>query len=114
MGIRSDVAVFFVIVPPPPRSTLFPYTTLFRSQVGRDEEIMAPAVLVRDQPDVRRREVEIGRAHVRTPVTHGSRMPASAGERHRRARLPRRPDPPHVGHRTLLPRALHRGEQIRD
>src|SRR5947209_15339087 len=24
-------SVFFLIVPPPPRSTLFPYTTLFRS-----------------------------------------------------------------------------------
>src|SRR5438445_8639788 len=26
--------VFFLIIPPPPRSTLFPYTTLFRSVAG--------------------------------------------------------------------------------
>src|SRR5262245_62841935 len=28
---------FFLIVRPPPRSTLFPYTTLFRSRVGEDD-----------------------------------------------------------------------------
>src|SRR5438270_2814681 len=27
---------FFLLIPLPPRSTLFPYTTLFRSQVGHD------------------------------------------------------------------------------
>src|SRR5206468_4433777 len=30
---RSDVFFFFLIVRRPPRSTLFPYTTLFRSRV---------------------------------------------------------------------------------
>src|SRR5204862_8118515 len=28
--------VFFTSIPPPPSSTLFPYTTLFRSDVDRD------------------------------------------------------------------------------
>src|SRR5262249_58470506 len=28
--------LFFLMIPPPPRSTLFPYTTLFRSRVTRD------------------------------------------------------------------------------
>src|SRR5690242_21317710 len=28
------MVVFFLIVPPPPRSTLFPYTTLFRSALA--------------------------------------------------------------------------------
>src|SRR5438270_13237664 len=28
---RSFILVFFLMLPPPPRSTLFPYTTLFRS-----------------------------------------------------------------------------------
>src|SRR5437870_11355959 len=34
---RSTVlcSVFFLIIPRPPRSTLFPYTTLFRSPVSR-------------------------------------------------------------------------------
>src|SRR5205807_8185326 len=27
--------IFLSIIPPPPRSTLFPYTTLFRSSLGR-------------------------------------------------------------------------------
>src|SRR5437762_8654788 len=31
----NDDSFFFLTIPPPPRSTLFPYTTLFRSQVDR-------------------------------------------------------------------------------
>src|SRR3712207_8634560 len=34
-GIRID-CVFFLMIRRPPRSTLFPYTTLFRSDVNRD------------------------------------------------------------------------------
>src|SRR5439155_27130238 len=29
--------IFFLLIPPPPRSTLFPYTTLFRSQRLTDQ-----------------------------------------------------------------------------
>src|SRR5205809_3217435 len=29
------IFVFFSLIPPPPRSTLFPYTTLFRSSAAR-------------------------------------------------------------------------------
>src|SRR5438445_3229786 len=35
--------VFFLLIRPPPRSTLFPYTTLFRSSDARDSEIAAGA-----------------------------------------------------------------------
>src|SRR5437773_8855526 len=31
---------FFLIIPRPPRSTLFPYTTLFRSHHGREGEVL--------------------------------------------------------------------------
>src|SRR5699024_12570398 len=31
---RPPLPVFFLMFPPPPRSTLFPYTTLFRSKVA--------------------------------------------------------------------------------
>src|SRR2546421_13011976 len=31
---RSTMAVFFLMIRRPPRSTLFPYTTLFRSREG--------------------------------------------------------------------------------
>src|SRR5438445_940571 len=30
--------LFFLLIRPPPRSTLFPYTTLFRSRAGRERE----------------------------------------------------------------------------
>src|SRR5207253_11376750 len=45
--LRSTCACFFSLIPPPPRSTLFPYTTLFRSSeqeplklvaTGRDQD----------------------------------------------------------------------------
>src|SRR6266480_5210502 len=37
---------FFLMIRRPPRSTLFPYTTLFRSQLGRLEQlpVLGPAV----------------------------------------------------------------------
>src|SRR3989449_8337222 len=40
---------FFLMIRRPPRSTLFPYTTLFRSQT-EDEELLSP-VNREDQPD---------------------------------------------------------------
>src|SRR2546422_5638209 len=40
---------FFLMIRRPPRSTLFPYTTLFRSQT-EDEELLGP-VNREDQPD---------------------------------------------------------------
>src|SRR6266536_1077658 len=48
--LRTDTsrppAVFFLMIPPPPRSTLFPYTTLFRSLV-----VQHVANLLAFQPD---------------------------------------------------------------
>src|SRR2546430_12588621 len=37
---------FFLMIRRPPRSTLFPYTTLFRSEVGRVEQIRQRLYLV--------------------------------------------------------------------
>src|SRR5688572_31727555 len=54
MPIRAAYLILFVImIPRPPRSTLFPYTTLFRSQLHRGEMKRAGIVgssfyLVRD------------------------------------------------------------------
>src|SRR5437588_2092067 len=48
MGLRSACfslsffATFFLMIPPPPRSTLFPYTTLFRSPRGAGRRSTAP------------------------------------------------------------------------
>ena len=77
--------IFFLMIRLPPRSTLFPYTTLFRS----DLRSPGPSNL---QSRISRRKIthqqaaswingirkEIGRAHVWTPVTQWSRMPSSA------------------------------------
>src|SRR6266508_5713963 len=49
----SSLFFFFLMIRRPPRSTLFPYTTLFRSRAGRrPSPCPAPrlAVLVRDLP----------------------------------------------------------------
>src|SRR6266849_8340936 len=74
--------LFFLMIRRPPRSTLFPYTTLFRSHPTfrerpafrreRRGNFGEPAREIRD---------EIGRAHVGTPVTSGSRMPSSASKK---------------------------------
>src|SRR5437762_10928785 len=37
-------SLFFLLIPPPPRSTLFPYTTLFRSRLD-----LFPAELLAEQ-----------------------------------------------------------------
>src|SRR5947208_7314393 len=31
LAMSFSISFFFLVIPPPPRSTLFPYTTLFRS-----------------------------------------------------------------------------------
>src|SRR5207248_9230674 len=35
----SSLSLFFLLILPPPRSTLFPYTTLFRSALGDCETV---------------------------------------------------------------------------
>src|SRR2546427_13173078 len=98
----------------PPRSTLFPYTTLFRSSGLAQAPVRGAVLLEREQPPLSERQDvagegrplggidldqveparaqeldgrdgepgqvdesrEIGRAHVRTPVTVKSRMPS--------------------------------------
>src|SRR5438445_8517096 len=51
----------FVMTPPPPRSTLFPYTTLFRSRVATDRKGRRGTCIVpaRGQEAAREREVAL-------------------------------------------------------
>src|SRR5207249_10207443 len=42
LHISLSVLLFFLMLPPPPRSTLFPYTTLFRSQHHRGDRSHSP------------------------------------------------------------------------
>src|SRR3712207_8466180 len=51
MWISSGLVFFFLMIRRPPRSTLFPYTTLFRSMRGDGEA----------QPDVHARRVPLHR-----------------------------------------------------
>src|SRR2546426_4836447 len=46
----------------PPRSTLFPYTTLFRSRIGRAEERELPAIRIEDAED----QEQVGRSEEHT------------------------------------------------
>src|SRR6266511_5084328 len=56
-----DWSFFFLMIRRPPRSTLFPYTTLFRSRAEHREELAAPDV----QVDV------VDRDHVAEGLAHG-------------------------------------------
>src|SRR5258708_28039792 len=88
---------FFLMIRRPPRSTLFPYTTLFRSDLGpigsnglanardflvpraRYEDLDEPCELIgKFTGGLWAAKMEIGRAHVCTPVNRSSRMPSSA------------------------------------
>src|SRR5438034_3319697 len=47
--------LFFLMIPPPPRSTLFPYTTLFRSPDRATSGSSAGRALLPAMEDLRRR-----------------------------------------------------------
>src|SRR5438046_9404364 len=62
--------LFFLMLPRPPRSTLFPYTTLFRSRVplvpADQRADPAYARVERAEPQVTRSEVELLRSEEHT------------------------------------------------
>src|SRR5438552_10562158 len=60
------IRLFFTLIRPPPRSTLFPYTTLFRSRTARHRP--APRPLRRAHRDARR----VRRAHRIGPARPGA------------------------------------------
>src|SRR2546430_110058 len=57
VGVRVLIVFFFLMIRRPPRSTLFPYTTLFRS-LEDDREISARAVLLATGAQYRRLPVD--------------------------------------------------------
>ena len=78
--------IFFLMIRRPPRSTLFPYTTLFRS-VGLPSSLAAPAERFEgqdgpDADDVTRmidgRELDRKSTRLNSSHTDISRMPSSA------------------------------------
>src|SRR5947199_8284177 len=61
-------SVFFLMLRPPPRSTLFPYTTLFRSRQARDlHALRAPPRLHRQPGEARLRLHSVGLPLRRVP-----------------------------------------------
>src|SRR5690349_25123554 len=44
------IIIFFLSIRPPPRSTLFPYTTLFRSRDQRPSQPQSPTQFLQTQP----------------------------------------------------------------
>src|SRR5437870_7794835 len=52
---------FSLTLPPPPTSTLFPYTTLFRSRLDKTEQVVDLVVLLRDLTRESRIALEKGR-----------------------------------------------------
>src|SRR2546425_12528890 len=67
---------FFLMIRRPPRSTLFPYTTLFRSAGGRQGDQDPPAGLYRVQRRLRRRPD--GGAHPVRSEEHTSELQSLA------------------------------------
>src|SRR5438034_4005259 len=54
----ASVVFFFLMIPRPPRSTLFPYTTLFRSPATRSASVPPPWFWSRPAPRPRWRSEE--------------------------------------------------------
>src|SRR5262249_60618279 len=69
---------FFLMIRRPPRSTLFPYTTLFRSIIDVVWIVLARRQLHHRGNDDRRVVLLDRKSTRRTPVTDQSRMPSSA------------------------------------
>src|SRR5207245_10823510 len=61
------VCFFFFMIQPPPPSTLFPYTTLFRSQIGRLITISTTPVIAGDSFEM----------VIRRPICGSAGMPRS-------------------------------------
>src|SRR5262245_62477481 len=70
---------FFLMLPRPPRSTLFPYTTLFRSPGLR--AVRGPA-LVRDQPPGHRRGAAVRGGRARAVPRQAAAAPRRRSEEH--------------------------------
>src|SRR3712207_7198903 len=71
---------FFLMIRRPPRSTLFPYTTLFRSRVDERDDPLGR----RPVPERADRDVPRGGADEARAVGHGqARQLARRGRRHR-------------------------------
>src|SRR3712207_7540636 len=75
--------IFFLMIRRPPRSTLFPYTTLFRSFDRGDRSQMGPGLRVRNRArpgEARHDRCGVGRRGVRTAQGAGRRSEEHTSE----------------------------------
>src|SRR5205814_7245819 len=94
-SLTPSLPIFFFILPPPPRSTLFPYTTLFRSEL---------------QPHQRREPGLRDRVRRRPYLPDGPGADGQRAHRVRRGRDGRRDPPAAVAGRPVR---RHRGRRGR-
>src|SRR5438034_11849749 len=66
LGDRHPLSLFFLKIRPPPRSTLFPYTTLFRSRGDRERR----AEQGDDDAGERHRQLERSEEHTSELQSH--------------------------------------------
>src|SRR2546429_5138895 len=95
-GVRHDLTFFFLMIRRPPRSTLFPYTTLFRSIYWLSVERLAHARIgdgvrhgrdreARDRDDIA--GLPLARPHAPQPATRPD-LRRGAGPRYEHAIRP--------------------------
>src|SRR5207253_10860878 len=89
---RSLLPLIFLLLPPPPRSTLFPYTTLFRS--SRHQLLQHQRVLL--QRALARRGLRMDPPRSHQPHGRGRRRGDDQRPRHRRDRKSTRLNSSHV------------------
>src|SRR5689334_24423325 len=65
-------SIFFLMTPRPPRSTLFPYTTLFRSTRRRRHAHVSRLALLRRRTAAGRRRRRVDRKSTRLNSSHSS------------------------------------------
>src|SRR3712207_7419278 len=72
---------FFLMIRRPPRSTLFPYTTLFRSGLIRSDQCIVCCIDDDDHQGVRRSGDDLGRCLQRPPETDRKSTPSELQSR---------------------------------
>src|SRR3712207_7100467 len=79
MLLRSYIAFFFLMIRRPPRSTLFPYTTLFRSEL---RQVLRGARAARDHREEHQRQHEGRHEQLRAAELHAHGAAAERSEEH--------------------------------
>src|SRR3712207_9346548 len=78
----AELAFFFLMIRRPPRSTLFPYTTLFRSVCARQTAASCPARPGRTTPPSPGRQRPPSSPSPRLPPATNGAPPAGRSEEH--------------------------------